>query len=395
MSIDHERLRRVRQVMERENLDALVCRLPENVLFLSGHWPLLGWSWLWFPREGRPVCIVPHCDEQEAEQELWDSQCDAFRFGVLTAKNPYDEIARRLKSASRGCRPRRVGFEGNFEAVAPPWNVAEPAIPATATRRLLREIFGSKALVDTTSQLNELRARKTPHEQQRLRVASEIAAFGLEAFRSKVDVGVSGVELVAHVERAVMLKGTGYRGARRVRAFAQVATGRQETSVGYRPMEISSLRKLCNRDIALLELGVVVDGFWSDRTRVRVAGKATARQRDLFDAIVTAQETAIAAIRPGIAAGTLDRAARGVMSARGYGKEFLHVTGHGLGLRYHEPVPLLAPGITTALEDGMVHSVEPGAYAPRWGGMRVEDDILVTVNGAEVLGPAVKELVSL
>lgn len=395
MSIDQERLRRVRQVMGRENLDALVCRLPENVLFLSGHWPLVGWSWLWFPREGKPVCIVPYCDAREAEQELWEAKCDAFRFGVLAAGNPYEETARRLKLALRGSRPLRVGFENNFEAVAPPWNAAEPAIPAAATRQLLREIFGTKALVDATPFLNELRTRKTPHEQHKMRVASEIAAFGLEAFRRKVDVGVSGVELVAHVERAVLLKGTGYRGARRVRAFAQVATGRQETAVGYRPMEISSLRKLCNRDIALLELGVVVDGFWSDRTRVRVAGQPTARQRDVFDAVVTAQEAAIAAIRPGMTAGAVDHAARDVMRARGYGKEFLHVTGHGLGLRYHEAVPLLAPGVTTVLEEGMVHSVEPGAYDPRWGGMRVEDDILVTSNGAEVLGPAVKALVAL
>ena len=394
MSSDHERLRRVRQVMEREQLDALVCRLPEHVLFLSGHWPLVGWSWLWFPREGKPVCIVPHCDAREAEQELWEAKCEAFRFGVLSAGNPYEEIARRLQSAMRGRRPRRIGYEGDFEAVAPPWNAAEPAIPAAATRRLLREVFGAKALVDATPLLNELRARKTPHEQRRMRIASEIAAFGLEAFRRKVDVGVSGVELVAHVERAVLLKGTGYRGARRVRAFAQVATGRQETAVGYRPMEISSLRKLRNRDLALLELGVVVDGFWSDRTRVRVAGQPTARQRDVFDAVVTAQEAAIAAVRPGMAAGAVDRAARAIMRARGYGKEFLHVTGHGLGLRYHEPVPLLAPGVTTVLEEGMVHSVEPGAYALSWGGMRVEDDLLVTATGAEVLGPAVKELVS-
>ncbi len=393
MPIDHERLTRVRQAMERDDLDALICRLPEHVLFLSGHWPLIGWSWLWFPRVGRPVCIVPHCDSREAEQELWEARCDAFRFGVLASGNPYEEIARRLRSALRGRRPRRVGYEGDFEAVAPPWNAAESAIPAAATRRLLREVFGARALVDATPLLNELRARKTPHEQQRMRIAGEIAAFGLETFRRKVAVGLSGVELVAHVERAILLKGTGYRGARRVRAFAQVATGRQETAVGYRPMEISSLRKLRNRDIALLELGVVADGFWSDRTRVQVAGQPTARQQAVFDAVVAAQAAAIAAIRPGVTAGAVDRAARTIMQARGYGKEFLHVTGHGVGLRYHEPVPILAPGIATVLEEGMVHSVEPGAYAPAWGGMRVEDDILVTATGAEILGPARTELI--
>jgi Xaa-Pro dipeptidase len=140
-------------------------------------------------------------------------------------------------------------------------------------------------------------------------------------------------------------------------------------------------------------LGVVVDGFWSDRTRVRAAGTPTDTQQRAFETVLKAQEAAIAAIRPGVKTGDVDASARSVIRAAGFtDKEFLHVTGHGLGFRYHEPTPLICPGGETVLEAGMVHSVEPGVYRGDFGGIRIEDDVLVTERGAEMMGPAEKEL---
>jgi Xaa-Pro dipeptidase len=385
--MDIERLQVSRKALEDAGLDALVCRLPEHVVMLSGHWPLIGWSFLLFPRDGKPLLVAPHCDEREAAGELWEADRVTFRFGVLGAGDPYAEIARALRSAARGRGWRRLGFEGDFESVAPPWNAAEPAIPAAATRRLLEEVFGAAALVDATGLLHGLRACKTPREQAALRRVNEISRFGLEAFRQRVAPGVSGVELVAAVEQAIMVQGTGYQGARRVRAFAQVATGAAETAVGYRPMVISTSRPLESGDLALLELAVVADGFWCDRTRVRAAGRPTPAQQAAFAAVLAAQQAAIAAVKPGVAAGAVDQAARRVIHQAGYtDAEFLHVTGHGLGFRYHEPSPLLCPGGETLLREGMTHTVEPGLYRADWGGARIEDNILVTPAGAEVMG---------
>ncbi len=138
-----------------------------------------------------------------------------------------------------------------------------------------------------------------------------------------------------------MTRGSGYKGAKRVRAFAQVATGAIETSIGYRPMEISTTRKLENHDLALMELA----------------------------------ETARAVIRDA-----------------GFDKQFPHVTGHGLGFRYHEPTPLICPGSDQVLDPGMVHTVEPGIYFPEMGGIRLEENVAVTENGCEVLGPFKKAL---
>ena len=391
--MDNERLSRARAAMAAAGIDALVCRLPENVLLLSGHWPLNGLSFLLFPRYGSPLIIVPHCDEIEARDELWEAECRTFVHGVLTAGDAYAEIGSHLKAASAGKRWTRVGIEASFESVAPPWNAAEIAIPASATRAMLERAFGADALVDATALLMDLRSRKTPGEVAKLRAANEIAAFGLAAFTENVDIGVTGVELAAAVESEVMVRGTGYKGTRRARAFAQVATGRQETSVAYRPMEISTNRKLGNGETALLELAVVADGFWADRTRPRVAGVASSRTRELFDVVLRAQDAAIRTVAPGASTGEVDRAARSVINDAGFtAKEFLHVTGHSLGLRYHEPVPLIVPGGTTELEEGMVHTVEPGVYIAGTGGMRIEDNVAVTADGAEVLGPAPRAL---
>lgn len=387
-----ERINRVKNQIQEENLDALVCRLPENVLFLSGHWPLCGLSFLVFPLEGKPVCIVPHCDEKEAKDELWEAECVSFLFGVLESGDPYADIKKALKAAAKGKGWKRIGYEGNFGSVAPPWNAAEPAVPSATTRNLLEEVFCPKDLIDATELLNSQRACKTSDEIDRLRIVNEISVFGLTAFCEKVAVGISGVELVAEVERTIMKQGTGYKGAKRVRAFAQVSTGATETVVGFRPMVISTPRKLEPGDIALLELGVVADGFWSDRTRVRTAGKPTEKQIKIFEIVKSAQETAIAKVQAGVTAREVDEVARAIIRDAGYEKEFLHVTGHGLGLRYHEPVPLICPDNNLVLQAGMVHTVEPGVYLPDIGGIRLEDNVVVTVAGREVLGPFKKEL---
>ncbi len=391
--MDRERLRRARTAMRAAGLDAVVCRLPEHVRLLSGHWPMIGASFLLFPRMGRPVCVVPHCDGREARAEIWEAKVIEYRHGILTGENGYAVAAAAFAAAARDRNWRRIGYEGSLESIAPGWNAAEPAVPAAPFVALLEKVFGRARLVDATSWLAELRVRKTAWEQERLRVVNEIAAIGLRAFQKAVSPGRTGIDLVTLVEQTIMQQGTGYKGAQRVRAFAQVSTGAAETSWGYRPMVVTTQRKLRAGDLALLELAVVADGFWADRTRVAVAGRPSEAQLRAFETICRAQEAAIRVVRPGVTASEVDQAARAVVHAAGFtDKEFLHVTGHGLGFRYHEPTPLILPGGQTLLEEGMVCTVEPGVYDPQWGGIRIEDNILVTADGAEVLGPAPKRL---
>jgi Xaa-Pro aminopeptidase len=254
-------------------------------------------------------------------------------------------------------------------------------------------VFEGCSLIDASPLLQAQRLQKTAYEASKLRVASEISCFGLKTFEEMVEVGVSGVELAAATERSVMASGTGQHGALRVRGFAQVAVGPEETAVGYRPNEISTVRRMQSGDVALLELGVVVDGYWADRTRARVAGQATDEQLRIFETVKRAQEAAIGSIKPGVTGAEVDDAARTVIREAGYGEFFPHLTGHGLGFRYHEASPLLAPDSVVTLAEGNFTSVEPGIYRSPCGGFRIEDDVLVTRNGAEVLGPFSKNLV--
>jgi Xaa-Pro dipeptidase len=194
------------------------------------------------------------------------------------------------------------------------------------------------------------------------------------------------VDLASLVEAAVMTEGTGYRKARRVRGFAQVAVG-PETTHAWRPMEITGERKLKRSEIALLELAVVADGFWSDRTRARIAGRATDLQKEICEILERAQQYAIEAVRPGIESGDVDIAARKFIQDVGYEKEFMHITGHGVGFAYHEKIPCICPEGTDILQPGTVHTVEPGIYTEGFGGIRFEDDVVVTETGCEILSP--------
>jgi Xaa-Pro dipeptidase len=386
---DEARFRGLREAMERARLDALVCRLPEHVLMLTGYWPLCAWVYAVFPQEGEGVCILPDTEETEARAELFGTECLTYPFGTKDSPGQEESVLRLLKSAAGGWQ--RVGWEAGSDTSAPAWNVAELQIPSERTRRLLERAFGARRLVDASAFLRAEQVLKTPHEIEHIRIANRIASLGIQEFFQRAAPGASGVELVTAVEAAIMVRGTGVDGARRVRAFAQVAVG-EESARGWRPVQVTTTRRLARGEIALLELAVVADGFWCDRTRARTAGEPTAEQRQAHALVAQAQAAAIAEVRSGVTGDSVDEAARRVIREGGRDRQFMHITGHGLGYRYHEYAPMLAPGSRDVLRAGMIHSVEPGIYDPAFGGIRIEDDVLVTEGAAEVLAPISSEL---
>jgi Xaa-Pro aminopeptidase len=143
--------------------------------------------------------------------------------------------------------------------------------------------------------------------------------------------------------------------------------------------------------LLLVDMGCMQAGYASDMTRMLHLGKPGPETRKLYKAVLESQLAAIGAVRSGVKAGDIDRAARRVLKAHGFEKQFVHSTGHGLGLEIHEP-PRLGKRDTTYLEAGMVITIEPGAYIEGVGGVRVEDTVLVTETGCEILTPTPKEL---
>lgn len=382
--IDHERLSRARTALERAGIDVLVCRLPENILLLSGYWPMNGFAALIFPVDGEPVLLAPQAEAALAE-ESWVKDVRLFAWGLVDSGDAFENLGTLLRQAAaeRKRADRRIGYEGSFEFVAAPYGSAEPCVPAGPSLRMIRAAFG-ETIVDATDTIHAMRVHKTPGELDRLRIANTIAKLGLQAFAEHVVPGAREIDVAAAVESAVMTGGTGLHGVKVARAWASVMGG-PRAAEAYKPHLLSTTRSLVEGDLALLELAVVADGWWSDLTRTRAAGRARVQDRERWDVVVNAQRAACAAVRPGIPAAEVDRAARTVIEQAGLGAHFNHHTGHGLGLRYHEPVPFLHPSVDDALEAGMVTSIEPGIYIAGWGGMRCEDDVVVTESGVEIL----------
>jgi Xaa-Pro aminopeptidase len=157
------------------------------------------------------------------------------------------------------------------------------------------------------------------------------------------------------------------------------------------PHHRPSSRVLRSGDLVLLDFGAAFEGYRADTTRMAVVGEPTARQREIHDLVLRAHDAAVEAVREGVTTGDVDAAARKVIVAAGLGDRFFHRVGHGLGLEAHED-PSLDPGSNTVLEPGMAFTIEPGIYIPLWGGVRIEDDVVVEEAGCRVLTTADRSL---
>lgn len=381
-----ERITNVQAALAEERLDGLVVRLPENLVLLAGYWPVLGRSALVLPAAGEPVLIAPEM-EREALARAFVSDIRTFPVWKLGDPSPDEGLARLATDAvtERGLRNRRIAVERRTdEDLAPTQKVTEPWHPSGPAEAMVAAL--TVEAVDATPLLTRLRSRKTAGELARLRVAREIAGFGLRAFASAVQPGRTEAEVGADVERAIVAGGTGYKGTVHARAEALVFSGAERlnrVSWGY---ATSTARVIERGELVMLELSTVADGYYSDITRMATAGPSSARQEELLAAVAAAQRAALNAVRPGVTGDAVDRAARDVLRAHGLADAFIHLTGHGLGFRYHESIPLLYPGADNVLAEGMVTSIEPGIYGPEFGGIRIEDNVAVTADGVEVFG---------
>lgn len=392
MPIDSERIRRIKQVLKEDKIDALLCQLPENVVFLSGWWPLTGTTWAIFTADGNCHLIVPACEAQEAE-DCGIDEMSTYEWAHLKAPEPAGQILSHVSRLAKkyGFDKGTIGIEESFGAVAPALSVGESATVNIQTWQMLKKAMPKAILTDTTELINALRILKTPAEIEKLRIANEITSFGLAAFKENAIEGISEIELAALANKAVMVKGSGYKGVKSVRGFAQISSAKG-TERAWRPQVITTNRKLQQGDIVLLEFGVIADGFWADITRLAVIGEPNEKQKEIYSLILKAQKAAIEKIKPGIRMSDVDKAARNIIEQAGYGEYFIHITGHGIGWRYHEFPPLLGPGNNELLAEGMVTSVEPGVYIPGFGGMRMEDNVAVGKKGADILSTFSRDL---
>jgi Xaa-Pro aminopeptidase len=389
MSIDTARDNRNREMMEAHGLDAVVCRLPENVLLLAQYWPISSAAWILYPRESESTLIV-------MESKLDVPPDDAagavltYRHGVLGTPDPYASVERLLSEAIRGAglERARIGIELGYESVATGHTGGEVFVPAAASHGVVQRAAPEATLVDCVAVLDEARRRKSPREIDALKRCNAIAAFGLDYFHEACEPGRTEAEVASQVEAIIQARGIGYEGTAHVRAWAQLMSGARSAEA-YSVHPATSARRIEAGDLCVLELATVADGFWSDLTRTVVAGGSpTDRQLEMYGAVENAVATTIMASRAGMKGETVDRIAREQVDERGFGDLFFHPTGHGLGFRYHETAPTLRPGSKDRVEDGAVTSIEPGLYIPDFGGMRLEQNVVFHEHGVEVLSLA-------
>jgi Xaa-Pro aminopeptidase len=241
--------------------------------------------------------------------------------------------------------------------------------------------------------IERLRAVKDAAEIALMRQSARlISDVWTDAVRN-VKPGLSELAVAAEIERGMKLKGASGPSFETI-----VASGPRSAWPHARPTP-KLLRK---NELVVLDQGAILRDYCSDMTRTVFLGRSSVgaragvrnKVRSLYAAVLEAQEAAIAAIRPGISAASVDAAARKVFKRLGLDRYFTHSTGHGLGLEIHE-MPRLGRAEETLLEAGMVVTVEPGVYIERFGGIRIEDEVLVTSRGAEVLTSASREFLEL
>ena len=392
MPADKERIRRLKAGLKQAKLDALILRLPENIVMSFGTWPMVGFSYAVFTAELGPVALMaPSCEDQEMDG-CWAKDVRFFTWPRLGMPDPLEAIRTSIRDIAKkySLKRARIGYEGGFECVAPSHNAGELMVACESSIAYLKSILPSAKWTDATGLLNSQRATKTQEEIAKLRIVHKVAGFGLKKFHTLIGPGISEAELAAAVYTECLIKGVSLTAAKHVNVYPQISSG-PNAYRAWRPIVTTGKHRMKAGEVAILELAVCVDGFWADVTRVKVAGKPSAVQKQAFAAVKAAQSAAIKCIKPGIKASKPDTVARQVLIDAGFEKDIVHLTGHGLGFRYHEPEPFLIEGNDIKLRKGHVFSVEPGLYNRKWGGIRIEDNVAVITDGVEVLTKAKKE----
>jgi len=238
----------------------------------------------------------------------------------------------------------------------------------------LQAVAAPEMLVAADTLIAPLRQRKSPEEIEALARAAAQADRAMQAAIEACRPGVSELEVAWAAEAAFRQDGA------EAVDFAIVASGPN----GAYPHHHSGQRRLQPGDAVIIDIGATLDGYKSDITRMVHLGEPSPAFLRAYEAVYQANQRAMAAVRPGVAAGEIDRVARSTLEAAGYGPYFVHRTGHGLGLDGHEP-PWIMAGSPTVLEEGMVFSIEPGVYLVGQFGVRLEDIVVVTASGVRNL----------
>jgi Xaa-Pro dipeptidase len=344
--------------MSEHGLEAAYITRPVSIAYLTGfhaepHERLMALA----VRPDRATLIVPALEGENAAGKSREVAVVGWRDG----DDPYELVGEAVEKCAR------LAVEKDHLTLR-----AAEALAATAETR---------ELVDVAPEIRRLRRTKSTAELEKLARACAITDAVTEEVMRELRPGQSELAVAASIGAAI--------GARD--ATLSFETLVQSGPSAALPHHHPSGRKLQAGDLVLLDFGATFEGYRADTTRMAVVGEPDARQLEIHALVLRAHDAAIDVVRAGVSTGQVDSAARDVIESAGLGDRFFHRIGHGLGLEAHED-PSLDPGSEVVLEPGMVFTIEPGVYIPGWGGVRIEDDVVVEAAGCRVLTSADRNL---
>lgn len=352
-----ERRDKVRKAIRKLGIEGLLVSGSTNVSYLTG-----------FSGEDAHLLIFGDCEILVSDGRFTsqlEEECPDLRSFI---RPPHLVIQEAISSVLRAGKIGKLGIEGDSITVG--------------LRDKIAEKLPNMEMVSTSGVVEQFRQIKDKEEIEAIRVAVRQAEKAFAAITAAVTLDKTEKEVADDLEYTMRRLG-----ARGVSFPTIVAVGARAALPHGRPSEVP----LRESDLVLVDWGADAGPYKSDLTRVLITGKISPKLERLYRVVLKAQLKAIAAIRPGVAMSDVDRVARKVIEDEGFGRYFTHGLGHGIGMQVHE-APRLAPKVQGDLRPGMVVTVEPGIYLPGWGGIRIEDDVLVTRLGHEVLTSVAKDL---
>ncbi len=354
------RMGRLRRALEETNADALIVSHLPNIRYLCG---FSGSAGLLVVDDSRATFFTDSRYTIQSKHEVVGARVRIAKKGSLRAAG---ELLRARRSL------RRLAFSPAYLTVA-----QKQALDAAISRKV--------RWCSDDGVVEKLRAVKDAGEIAVIREAAKLVSGTFQRTRRMVRPGISELNLAAEIERDFKRQGAEGPSFETI-----VASGTRSAWPHAHPTR----KAIGKNELVVLDQGAILRGYCSDMTRTVFVGKASRRVARLYKAVQEALEAGKVAVRPGVKAQDVDAAARNVLRRAGLAHYFTHSTGHGVGLEIHES-PRLGKGDETVLTEGMVITVEPGVYIEGLGGIRIEDDIVVTAHGAEQLTTAARDLIEL
>jgi Xaa-Pro aminopeptidase len=354
-----ERLGRAQAEMEARDIDVLLVSLGSDLPYLTGYvaMPLERLTMAVIPRNGEAVLVLPELEAPRVEPKP-----DVFRV------QPWGETDDPIAMVASLMGAAQTAMIGDHT-----WSVFLLALQAA---------LPNTAFTSARPVTEALRLIKEPAEIDLLRQAGASADIVAGLLADETFAGRREIEVARTVGRLLETNGSDVAG------FAIVAAGPNGASPHHEPGD----RIIEEGDAVVIDFGGKVEGYCSDTTRMFYVGKPSAKFREVHEVVLAAQLAGIAAVRPGVTAASVDAAARGVIEDAGFGRYFIHRTGHGIGLDGHED-PYIVAGNEQVLEPGMAFSIEPGIYLPGEFGVRIEDIVVCTAAGGDRMNRSSREVV--